>query len=202
MEQPPIGKCILALVVATIGCALPLTIPVSYAEGTQTYSDTEYHFSFKFPASWRLLERTTPNTKAKIASSPSTLAAECAVTVKAVPQLNGRSQDELDQLLLQSPPDKQQYQVSLMQGFGDVSVIAVSQGRLGSRIAHMVRSRYSIGNESTKEFVSVRMAKAFSPGTSWVLTCGGKGKTPAEAEKAFEYWQAAINNVFATFRSP
>jgi hypothetical protein len=174
-------------------------MPLSYAEDSQVYSNKEYRFSFKFPASWHAQAPTTPNTKAKVVSPSSSFTAECAVTIKTMSQLSEKSQTELDQLLLQSPPDREQYQATLMQGFSDVSVVAVSQGRLGSRIAHMVRARYSVGSESTKEFVSVRMAKAFSPGLSWGLTCGGQGKTPAEAEKAFEYWQSAINNVFFTF---
>jgi hypothetical protein len=189
-----------AKVAAAIGCALLLTSPFSYAEDSHLYSNKEYRFSFKFPTSWHTEAPTTPNTKGKVVSPSSMFRAGCAVTVKAMLQLSEINQAELDQMLLQTPPDKKQYQATLMQGFGDVSVIAVSQGRLGSRIAHMVRSRYSVSKESAKEFVSVRMAKAFSPGMSWVLTCGGRGKTPAEAEKAFEYWQAAINNVFITFR--
>lgn len=188
-------------VAAAIGCTLLLIVPLAYAEDHQVYSNKEYRFSFKFPASWNTQAPTTPNTKAKVVSPSLAFTAECAVTVKTVSQLSERSQAELDQLLLQTPPDKEQYLATLMQGFSDVSVIAVSQGHLGSRIAHLVRARYSVRSESAREFVSVRMAKAFSPGASWGLTCGGLGKTPAEAEKAFEYWQAAINNVFTTFRS-
>jgi hypothetical protein len=184
-----------------IGCALLMMVSLAYAEDHQLYFNKEYSFGFKFPASWNIQAPTTPNTKAKVVSTSLIFAAECAVTVKSMSQLGERSQTELDQLLLESPPDKDQYFATLIQGFSDVSVIAVSQGRLGSRIAHMVRARYSVRSESAKEFVSVRMAKAFSPGASWGLTCGGRGKTPAEAEKAFEYWQAAINNVFTTFRS-
>ena len=186
-------------VATAIGSALLLTMSLSYAEVPQVYSNKEYRFSFKFPASWHAQAPTTPNTKAKVVSPSSAFTAECAVTVKTMSQLSEMSQAKLDQLLLQTPPDREQYQATLMQGFSDVSVIAVSQGRLGLRIAHMVRARYSLRSESAKEFVSVRMAKTFSPGVSWGLTCGGQGKTPAEAEKAFQYWQSAINNVFFTF---
>ncbi len=173
---------------------------ISYAENTKVYSNKEHRFSFKYPAAWVVQAPTTPNTKAKVVSPSSALTAECAVTVKKMSQLNAINQADLDQALLQSPPDREQYQTTLMQGFSDVSVIAVSQGRLGSRIAHMVRARYSVRNESAKVFVSGRMAKAFSPGLSWVLTCGGQGTSPDEAERAYEYWQSAINNTFISFR--
>ena len=200
LRQAKNKRCISVLVAGVIGCALLLTIPLSYAENTQVYSNKEYRFSFKFPASWHVQAPITPNSKVKVVSPSSSLSAECAVIIKKVSQLDGQSQENLDQMLLQSPPDKEQYQATLMQGFSDVSVIAVSQGRLGSRIAHMVRTRYSVRSKSSKEFVSMRMAKAFSPGMSWGLTCGGQGKSPDEAEKAYEYWQTAINNIFMTFR--
>jgi len=192
----------LALVAAGIGCALLLTMPISYAENTKVYSNKEYRFSFKYPAAWSMQAPTTQNTKAKVVSPSSALTAECVVTVKRVSQLDAINQADLDQLLLNSPPDREQYQATLMQGFSDVSVVAVSQGRLGSRIAHMVRARYSVRNESAKDFVSVRMAKAFSPGLSWSLTCGGQGASPDEAESAYDYWQSAINNIFISFRFP
>lgn len=189
-----------ALVTAGISCALLLAISTSYAEGTKVYSNREYRFSFKYPAAWSTQAPTTPNTKAKVVSPSTALTAECAVTVKRVSQLDATNQADLDQLLLNSPPDKEQYQATLMQGFSNVSVVAVSQGRLGSRIAHMIRARYSVRNESAKDFVSVRMAKAFSPGLSWGLTCGGQGESSDEAERAYEYWQSAINNTFISFR--
>lgn len=188
------------IVAGAIGWVLLLTIPLSHAESTQLYSNNEYRFSFMYPGSWHLQAPITPHSIAKIVSPSSAMSAECAIIVKKVPQLDGQTQDNLDKMLLQSPPDKEQYKATLLQGFSDVSVIAVRQGRLGSRIAHMVRAKYSVSNESSKEFVSVRMAKAFSPGMSWGLTCGGQGKSADEAEKAYEYWQADINNIFQTFR--
>lgn len=121
--------------------------------------------------------------------------------VKPMAQVAGINQTELDQMLLQSPPDRAQYQATFMQGFNDVSVVAVSQGRLGSRIAHLIRVKYSVRSGSLRDYLSVRMAKSFAPGESWVLTCGGKGKTQAEAEDAFTYWQADINRVFSSFES-
>lgn len=183
-----------------IGCILLVAMPISYAENTKVYSDKEYRFSFKYPAAWVVQAPTTPNTKAKVVSPSSALTAECAVTVKRMSQLDALNQADLDQALLQSPPDREQYQTTLMQGFSDVSVIAVSQGRLGSRIAHMVRARYSVRDASEKNYLSVRMAKAFSPGLSWGLICGGQGTSPDEAERAYEYWQSEINNTFISFR--
>ena len=182
------------------GWALILAMPLSYAEDTHVYSNKEYRFNFKFPASWHIQSPTTPNTKAKVASSSAEICAECAVVFKRVPMLDNLSQAELDLSLGQSPPDREEYQASLNQGFSNVSVLAVSQGLLGSRVAHMVRARYSVGNGPAKQFMSVRMAKGFSPGQSWVLTCGGQGKSPDEAERAYEYWQSAINNIFFSFR--
>ena len=176
-------RCISVLIAAAMGCALLLTTPLSYAENTQVFFNKEYRFSFNFPADWHVQSPITTNSKAKVVSPSSSLSAECAIIVGKMTQLDGLSQEKLDQMLLQSPPDKEQYQATLMQGFSDVSVIAVSQGRLGSRIAHMIRARYSVRNGSSTEFVSVRIAKAFSPGMSWSLTCGGQGKSPDEAEK-------------------
>jgi hypothetical protein len=166
---------------------------------TQNFNNEEYHFSFTFPASWHVQPPTTPNSKAKVASS-STPYAECAVGFKRVPMLDNMSQAELDLSLAQSPPSRDEYEAALKQGANNVSVIALNSAFFGSRAAHMIRARYSIMNASVNQFCSVRMAKGFSPGQSWTFTCGGHGKTPDEAEKAYEYWQSAINNIFFSFR--
>lgn len=189
----------LAQAFTALGCIG--VVSVSIAQDYQVYADKEGRFSFQYPASWTVQPPASPNSKAKVASPLTPYFAECALIIKSIGQVSGYSQAELDRMLLQSPPNKAQYQSMLMQSFSDVSVTAVSQGRLGARIAHLVRARYSMTNQPDKAFVSIRMAKAFSPGMSWGLTCGGQGRTPAEAGKAFEYWQAAINHVFTTFRA-
>lgn len=185
---------------AILGSLLLLAWSSSYAEETQVFSNRDYRFTFTFPASWRSQAATSPNTRAKISSSSSAPNAGCSVTAGKMSQLDGMSQGDLDQLLLQSPPERAQYQASFSQAFSNVSLPVVSQGRLGGRVAHLIRVRYSASGQSGTEYLSLRMAKTFSPGLSWVLTCAGTGKTPDAAERAFQYWQSAINNVFITFR--
>jgi len=110
---------------------------------TQNFTNEEYHFSFTFPASWHVQPPTTPNSKAKVASSSAPYA-ECAVTFKRVPMLDNMSQAELDLSLAQSPPSRDEYEAAIKQGANNVSVIALNSAFFGSRAAHMIRVRYSI----------------------------------------------------------
>ena len=94
---------------AFLGGLLFLAWSSSYAEETQVLSNRDYRFDFKFPVSWRVQSPTTPNTKAKISSPSSAMNAGCSVTAGKMSQLDGMSQADLDQLLLQSPPYRQQH---------------------------------------------------------------------------------------------
>ena len=176
---------------------------MSFAEeeknDTLSYYNNEYHFSFKYPISWHEQPPATPSSVAKVVSPSDKPCAECAVTFKKISMLDNYSQEDLNTSLLQSPPTKEEYRAALSQGFSEVSVIDVSQGFLGSKVAHLIRAKYSITSGSAKQFITIRTAKGFSPGYSWTFTCGGKGDSAAEAENAYEYWQWAINKIFFSF---
>ena len=176
-----------------------LSCPEEAKKDTQLYSNNEFHFSFKYPVSWHEQPPATPSSVAKVVSPSDNPCAECAITFKKMSMLDNFSQEDLNALLLQSPPTKEEYRAALSQGFSEVTVIDVSQGFLGSRVAHLIRAKYSITSGSAKQYISIRTAKGFSPGYSWTFNCGGKGNSAAEAESAYEYWQWAIDKMFFSF---
>lgn len=158
--------------------ALFLSSP-SLAKDTQVYLNEEYDFSFEYPSSWQEQAPTTPNSKVVFVSPPESPHVECSVVIKKIPMLDNLTQKELNISIGQSPPDQEQYKAAFKQGFNNVSIYGVSQGFLGNRVSQMIRAGYTMGNQ----FFSVRMAKSFSPGLSWGLTCGGEGESFNEAEK-------------------
>ena len=186
---------------ASMGVAL-LLLATSYdafADVLQTVTNKEFGFTFRYPNSWVVQPAGTPNSRAKVVSPKGSPHAECAVIVQRYPQLSSLKQGDIDQLFAKSPSASEVNQ-ALSQGYGDVTVLAVSVGALQSRPAHMTRARYSVGTESGKMFSSGRMVSTATPGLTWTITCGAVGRSPDEAEKNYQHWQTAINNIIYSFR--
>ena len=187
--------------VVTLGFAT-LTLTASctaFGDALQTVTNEEFGFTLQYPTSWTVQPAGTPNSRAKVVSPRGSPHAECAVIVQRYPQLSSLKQGDIDQLFAKNPSASEVKQ-ALSHGYGDVTVLAVSVGALQSRPAHMTRARYSVGTESGKMFFSGRMVSTATPGLTWTITCGAVGRSPDEAEKGYQHWQTAINNIIFSFR--
>ncbi len=182
-----------------VGFLLLATPHDAFADALQTVTNKEFGFTFQYPNSWVIQPAGTPNSRAKVVSPRGSPHAECAVIVQRYPQLSSLKQGDIDQLFAKSPSASEVKQ-ALSQGYGDVTVLAVSVGSLQSRPAHMTRARYSVGTESGKMFSSGRMVSTATPGLTWTITCGAVGRSPDEAEKGYQHWQTAINSIIFSFR--
>jgi hypothetical protein len=168
-------------------------------EDLRTFTNQEFGFTFRYPASWTVQRPGTPNSRAKVISPKDSPQAECAVIVKRYPQLSSLKQGEIDQVFSQRP-SLSELKEGLSQGHSDVTILAVSVGALESRPAQLARVQYSVGTETGKTFISSRMVSTATPGLTWTITCGAQGRSFAEAEKSYEHWQAVINNIILSFR--
>lgn len=169
------------------------------AQDLRTFSSREFRFAFKYPESWSVQPPGSPNSRAKVATPKDAPHAECAVIVQRYPQLSSLRQAQIDQIFSQKPSPSE-IQQSLSQGFSDVAVLATSVGALDFLPAHLARVRYRVETEAGKVFVSARVVSTATPGLTWTVVCGGQGRSFDEAEKSYEHWQAAINNVLFSFR--
>ena len=171
----------------------------AFGENLRTFTNQEFGFTFQYPVAWTVQPPGTPNSRAKVVSPKGSPYAECAVIVQRYPQLSSLKQVDIDQVFAKRPPASE-VKEGLRQGFNDVAVLAVSVGALHSRPAHLARVRYSVGTQSGKMFSSGRIVSTATPGLTWTVGCGGRGRSFDDAEKGYQYWQAAINNIIFSFR--
>jgi hypothetical protein len=163
-----------------------------------TITDSPRSFFATAPAGWSRQPPATGNSRLKYASPSGTPYAECAVIVKTLPALRGHSQSEMDAAMLDTP-DPDIIARGLASSFNNVRVISAGNATLSGVPAQIYNVQYSVGTPAGVQWIRGVTTTAMTvPDVSWTLTCGGQGRTLAEAQKAFDYWQLEFVK-FATF---
>ncbi len=169
---------------------------VAAAEKTARYSNSQYGFSFQYPATWVFAHSAVRNMRVKIVAPENGPAAECTVIVKEYPHAVNAKQSEIDQIFLE-PPTVAELQEVLGQEGEQLQVTAASNGRLGSRPTHVARYRMRLGFD---EYLAGQIAMTATPGLTWSLSCSGKGDNPQQAEKNYQTWRRSVEALLASFR--
>jgi hypothetical protein len=179
---------------------LAVTCPLTAcAKNPREYTNPEFGFSLQYPESWVVGTSLVPNSRLKVETPDKSQHAECVVIVKSYPNAVSAKQSDIDQIF-QEEPTLAELKDILSQSANDVEVLTVSSGKLHSRPAHLARVRYNVGSPTDKTFVSGRVLLTATPGLTWTLSCGGQGKTAAEAEKSFQFWRHEIDKTIASYK--
>jgi hypothetical protein len=185
-------KCLSLLILS-----LTAVVPSSpCAEKQTSYSNQEFRFSFKYPASWIINPSSEADIRVKVAAPSNSLAAECAMVIKRHPRATSAKQSDIDEIFL-VPPTTSELEEVLRQRDGAVKVSKASAGSLHSRPAHFARVQYNTGKDA---YASGRVVMTATPGLTWALSCSGLGRTPNEAEKSFQLWEKDMNNLVSSFK--
>ena len=149
-------------------------------------------FSVVAPATWVQQPTTTGNSRVKFSSPSGTPRAECAVIVIDSPALRGFSQEYFNAIALDLPAASDlAYQ--LTSRYNNVGVWGVGFATISGFPAQSYNVRYSVGSPIGEIWGTSRHVTAMTaPGFAWVVSCGGLGKTPQEADIAFSHWQIEI----------
>jgi hypothetical protein len=179
---------------------LAVTSPLTAcAKNPHEYTNPEFGFSLQYPESWVIGTSLVPNSRLKIETPINSQRAECVVIVKRYSKAVSAKQSDIDQIF-QEEPTVAELKDILSQSANDVEVLTVSTGKLHARPAHLARVRYKVGSQKDQTFVSGRVLMTATPGLTWTLSCGGQGKTAAEAEKSFQFWRHEIDKTIASYK--
>jgi len=103
--------------------------------------------------------------------------------------MRGRSQSEMDAAMLDTP-DPNVIARGLASSFNNVRVLSANNTGLGGVPAQTYNVQYAVGTPAGEQWVrAVTTSTLTVPDVSWTVTCGGQGRTLAEAQRAFDYWQ-------------
>ncbi len=151
------------------------------------------------PSGWVRGPIVTGNTRLALVSPNGTPRAECAVTVVELQGVNALQRD-LDELV-RTLPSVEDARAHLANSYKNVKVTSVAYGLLAGFVAQVVRFEYSVGTPLGELWgVGVTTTTMISPNMSWVVGCGGAGRTPEEARRAANYWQIVFNDFPTTLK--
>ncbi|MCX7168151.1 MAG: hypothetical protein NTV11_18010 [Rhodocyclales bacterium] len=157
-------------------------------------------FSVIAPTSWIRQPTTTGNSRVKFVSPPKTPYAECAVIVQQYHQLRDMPQSYFNQQMLE-PPDARELAASLANRYSNVKVLSVGPAALSGYSAHLSNVIFSTGTPDGEQWSrSISLMTGTTPGLTWTVACGAVGKSLAEAERGFKYWQMEMNRFAANVK--
>ncbi len=163
---------------------------------TSRYSNSQFNFSFQYPASWYFAHAAVRDMRVKIVAPEKGPAGECVVTVKEYPKAAKANQSEIDEIFL-SPPTVPELQELLGQEGEQLRVTAALTGKLDQRPAHVARYQMQLDFD---EYLSGKVVMTATPGLTWSVSCSGRGETQAQAEKNYQSWQPAIESLLSSFK--
>lgn len=117
--------------------------PLAAAQSV-TITESPRPFSATAPANWSRQPPATGNSRLKFVSPSGTPYAECAVIVKTLPALRGRSQAEINSAMLEAPAPEGITR-ALSVSFSNVRVISAGNGALSGIPAQTYNVQYSVG---------------------------------------------------------
>ncbi len=180
--------------------ALLLSIFISQSAQAQqvTITDSPRHFTAKIPERWVRLPPDSGNSRLKLMSPDGTPLVECSVIVKTMLGFPKVSQAKLNEYLI-GEPDIDGMTKNLSVNFNNVRILSASHVTLSNIPAQIFSIQYSIGSPMGTLWTKGTMITTLTvPDVSMTVGCFGIGRTPIEAEKAFDYWQGEIVR-FPTF---
>ena len=188
MTNPPTTNAIMKRYLSIAVLLAVFIAPLAAAQSV-TITESPRPFSATAPANWSRQPPATGNSRLKFVSPSGTPYAECAVIVKTLPALRGHSQAEFNSAMLEAP-ESVRITRGLSVSFSNVQVISAGNGALSGIPAQAYNVQYSVGTPAGTQWVrSVSTTAMTVPDVIWTVVCGGQGRTLAEAQKAFEYWQ-------------
>ena len=178
--------CILCILMGSL-----LFLNQLFAE-TVTVKNSPRSFTVVAPTSWVQQPTTTGNSRIKFASPPGTPAAECAVIVQEYPSAKNIPQSTLDKGMAEGlDPSEIASQLSSL--YNNVKIFSVGVGNISGHPAQLVNCQYSVGTPTGEIWArGITVTAATTPGLIWVVSCGALGKSTAEAQKGYSYWQLEI----------
>lgn len=186
-----LGRCCLALLLLGL-----LVQSAPAADQSSRYANSQFGFSFQYPGSWIFAHAPERNVRVKIVTPEGSPAAECAVIVKEYPKAADAKQDDIDQIFL-APPTVEELQEVLVRDGDPLKVTKAGTGKLDTRPTHVARYRLQLGLE---EYLSGQVAMTATPGRTWSVSCSGRGASPEQAEKNFQFWKKGIDGLMTSFR--
>ena len=183
-----------------ISVAFILSIFISpFAQAQKvTITDSPRHFTAKIPENWVRLPPESGNARLIVTSPNNSPLADCSVIVKTILGFPETSQATLNEYLI-GEPDVDGMIKSLSVKFNNVRILSASHSTLSNIPAQIFSIQYSVGSPMGTQWAKGTIITTLTvPDVSMTVGCVGFGRTLAEAEKAFEYWQNEIV-VFPTF---
>nr|WP_320010446.1 hypothetical protein [uncultured Desulfobulbus sp.] len=187
---------LLGIMLLLVGVLGPDTVRA--AKKTGQYTNEQFGFSFRYPASWIFAHSPQRDMRVRIVAPEGEPDAECAVVVKEYPAAAHARQEEIDEVFTATPTVEELQEV-LGQSEDHLEVLAAAKGRLQQRPTHVATYRLRQGLD---EYLYGEVSMTATPGLTWSLSCRGLGASQAQAKKNFQYWAAAIQALYASFTLP
>jgi len=188
-----------------IACCFSLLVICSLLAVCSTFAETIYldsanrSFNVISPRTWQRSQITTPNSKVKFISPPGTPEASCAVIVQKYEGLRNTSQAALNSIFLE-PPNSKEIASHLSLQYNNVRVLSIGARMLSGSPSYYYNTQYSTGTPEGRLWIrSATNTTATTPGLVWVVSCGTTGKSIAEADAGFSYWQFEITKFITNF---
>ena len=184
--------------------ALPILILASGANlstaQTLTVTNAPRTFSIVAPATWIQQAVKTGASRVKFSSPPGTPYAECAVLVKEFSAARNYPQEYFDAQMKQ--PTTIAEKTSLLSArYSNVSVTNLVFSSLSGFPGQSYNVSFSVGSPAGEIWNrALFVESATVPGVVWTVGCGGVGRTPQEADKAYFYWQNEISRFSTNIR--
>ena len=159
-------------------------------------------FAIAFPRDWTHNERRLPNVRA-FYEAPDRSPANCNLIARPNAALAGLKQAELD-AQIKVLPDDQWANLTGLGGrdakLGDAKLVESRDVMLGARPAKRAVIEVALLTPQVTLHSRGAYVLALRPGTLWILTCGGVGKTAQDARASFAHWEKTFNGIADSLR--
>lgn len=168
--------------------------PTYAADGTRTYRDREYGFSFDYPASWSAQPGIGRNTRVAVTAPTG---AVCNISVQHVPALANQTQAQLNRVL---DGKEFEYDYWLRDMPKNIRVFDARKHSLGSQTARSAVLQFSASAQGITQHVRQLHLVTIRPGVFFGFVCGAGGDTAAEATAGFTFWKQTFSNIVLSLK--
>jgi len=159
---------------------------------TVNVTDSPRPFTVVPPTSWVQQPTSTGNSRIKFVAPSGTPYAECTVIVQEYPVAKDIPQSPLDKGMLEGL-DSSEISAQLSSIYNNVKIFSVGVADFSGHPAQLVNFQYSVGTPTGEVWTrGITVTAATTPGLIWIVSCGALGKSAAEAQKGYWYWQLEI----------
>ncbi len=166
--------------------------PIHAGDGTQTYRDREYGFSFEYPVAWSAQPGIGKNTRVVVTSPANQPEANCNVVVRQFPSIANQTQIELNRGL-----DGKEFEHDywLRDMPKNTRVFDPKKHSLGKQVARSAVLQMSASIQGITQYSTQLHLITLRPGLFFGFTCGASGDTAAEATAGFTHWKRIFSNI-------